>query len=126
MLPSSDICFKICRSFRKNSSFVVSFTCAPATVASTTISFPSRSVGWVPACPAMPDPSTDPDGYERSHYLRQLIDTLDERDHSIVMAHLHGFSNIEIARMTGLTAAHVSVLLTRIKRKLRKLYEDEI
>ncbi|MBR6898951.1 MAG: sigma-70 family RNA polymerase sigma factor [Bacteroidales bacterium] len=87
-----------------------------------------RRIGNQPTvdAPAMPDPSTDPDGDERRHYLRQLIDTLDERDHSIVMAHLHGFSNIEIARMTGLTAAHVSVLLTRIKRKLRKLYEDEI
>lgn len=76
--------------------------------------------------PPMPEPSTEPDAAERRHYLRQLIDTLDERDHSIVMAHLHGFSNAEIARVTGLTAAHVSVLLTRIKRKLRKLYEDEI
>lgn len=87
-----------------------------------------RRIGNQPTAdaPVMPDPSTDPDSDERRHYLRQLIDTLDERDHSIVMAHLHGFSNIEIARMTGLTAAHVSVLLTRIKRKLRKLYEDEI
>lgn len=87
-----------------------------------------RRIGNQPTAdaPAAPDPSTDPDGDERRHYLRQLIDTLDERDRSIVMAHLHGFSNIEIARMTGLTAAHVSVLLTRIKRKLRKLYEDEI
>ena len=70
--------------------------------------------------------ATDADGDERRHYLRQLIDTLDERDRTIVMAHLHGFSNIEIARMTGLTAAHVSVRLTRIKQKLRKLYEKGI
>lgn len=93
----------------------------------TMISLKRRIVNQPTAdAPAAPDPSTDPDGDERRHYLHQLIDTLDERDHGIVMAHLHGFSNSEIARMTGLTAAHVSVLLTRIKRKLRKLYEDEI
>lgn len=76
--------------------------------------------------PPLSEPSTDSDAAERGRYLCQLIDTLDERDRRIVRAHLHGFSNTEIARMNGLTAAHVSVLLTRIKRKLRKLYEDEI
>lgn len=76
--------------------------------------------------PTMPTPSTDPDSTDRRQYLHQLIDTLDERDRCIVMAHLQGFSNIEIGRITGLTAAHVSVRFSRIKHKLRKLYEHGI
>lgn len=66
--------------------------------------------------------AVQPDGYP---LLAELIEALDEVDYRIVKAHLYGFGYSEIARMTGLTVAAVSMRLTRAKRKLRKLYEDE-
>ena len=70
----------------------------------------------------MPDMAVQPEGCS---LLSELIETLDETDYRIVKAHLYGFGYSEIARMTGLTVAAVSMRLTRAKRKLKKLYEDE-
>lgn len=63
---------------------------------------------------------------DRSEYndLMRLIETLEEKDYSIVKAHLDGFDYAEIAEITGLTVAAVSMRLSRAKQKLRKMYED--
>ena len=45
------------------------------------------------------------DGY---NYLMQMIESMDERDAQIVTAHLHGFNQMEIATMTGLSLPTVA------------------
>lgn len=61
---------------------------------------------------------------ENYQYLLQLIDSLDEPDGRIVRAHWYGFGYSEIARMTGLSVAAVSMRLTRAKRRIKKMYEN--
>lgn len=57
--------------------------------------------------------------------LVQLIETLQEPDYTIVMAHLSGYDYKEIAQITGLTIGAVSMRLTRAKRRLRKQYNQD-
>lgn len=54
--------------------------------------------------------------------LVEMIEATSEPDRTIIKAHAHGFGYSEIAKITGLTVAAVSMRLTRALRKLRKEY----
>jgi RNA polymerase sigma-70 factor (ECF subfamily) len=73
------------------------------------------------AAPSVPEQAY---GREDSYHLRQMIDTLDEPDKTILKSHLYGFSYAEIAKSVGLSAGAVSMRLTRTIRKLRKIYNQ--
>ena len=66
------------------------------------------------------EPSND-----NSQQLRQLIETLPEESSTIIRAFLDGFSYKEIAEMTGSSVGAVAMRITRIKRKLKNMYERE-
>lgn len=65
------------------------------------------------------DPSYRDDDY---HDLVELIEATSEPDRTIIKAHAQGFNYAEIAKITGLTIAAVSMRLTRALRKLRKQF----
>ena len=81
---------------------------------------PSPAVGDASTLPPVTTPPAEPS------VLLQLVATLTDDEQYVVRAHLDGFSNIEIGRMTGLSPAAVSMRLSRAKRKLKKMYLDEI
>lgn len=56
--------------------------------------------------------------------LVALIEATQEPDRTIIKAHAQGFSYAEIAKITGLTVAAVSMRLTRALRKLRKQFNQ--
>ena len=56
--------------------------------------------------------------------LVKLIESTSEPDRTIIMTHAHGYSYAEIAKITGLSVAAVSMRLTRALRKLRKQYNQ--
>lgn len=55
---------------------------------------------------------------DQKNLLLFLIKKLDEIDRMIISLHLDGYSNKEIAEITGLTANNVGVKLHRIKERL--------
>ena len=55
---------------------------------------------------------------DTKNILMILIKKLDEVDRMIISLHLDGYSNMEIAEITGLTANNAGVKLHRIKEKL--------
>lgn len=57
--------------------------------------------------------------------LRQLIDTLPEKDGIFVRAFLDGFSYKEIADMNNTSIGAVAMRIARAKQRLRQLYEHE-
>lgn len=57
-------------------------------------------------------------------YLLQMIESMNERDSQIVMAHLHGFSQTEIAAMTGYSLPTVARRMAKAKKWLRKQYNE--
>lgn len=71
--------------------------------------------------PAHYDAAADDEG--DIEYLRQLIDTLGDKDATIVRAHLDGYSNKEIGSMVKLPATAVAMRLSRARNKLRQRYE---
>ncbi|MBR1784184.1 MAG: sigma-70 family RNA polymerase sigma factor [Bacteroidales bacterium] len=78
----------------------------------------------VPDAPATLDtPDTDNSNYR---HLLQLIALLPQPDLQIVRAHLDGYSNREIAAITGLSATAVAMRLSRAKRRLRHQYEHSL
>ena len=62
---------------------------------------------------------------ESYQQLQQLIDSLPEESGTIIRAFLDGFSYKEIAEMTGSSVGAVAMRITRIKRKLKNMYERE-
>ncbi len=62
------------------------------------------------------------DGNEEKHdqknVLKYLIKNLDEVDRMIISLHLDGYSNKEIAEITGLKTNNIGVKLHRIKERL--------
>ena len=72
---------------------------------------------------ASPPERQDP-GYRDDDYgdLVALIEATPEPDRTIIKAHAQGFGYKDIANITGLTVAAVSMRLTRALRKLRKQY----
>ena len=69
----------------------------------------------------IPTPPTDSD----YRHLLQLVNCLEAKDSQIVMAHLHGFSRQEIAKMTGLSLPTVARRLAKAKKWLEKHYYEE-
>ncbi len=57
-------------------------------------------------------------------YLLQMIESLDEPDSQIVMAHLHGFNQREIAQMTGLSIPTVARRMAKAKKWIKKQYTE--
>lgn len=56
--------------------------------------------------------------------LVEMIEATTEPDRTIIKAHAQGFSYAEIAKITGLTVAAVSMRLIRALRKLRKQFNQ--
>lgn len=67
------------------------------------------------------EPSYKSDDYRD---LVELIEATPEPDRTIIKAHAQGFGYAEIAKITGLTVAAVSMRLTRALRKLRKQFNQ--
>ena len=57
--------------------------------------------------------------------LVEMIEATKEPDRTIIKAHVQGFSYAEIAKITGLTVAAVSMRLTRALRKIRKQFNQK-
>ena len=76
--------------------------------------------------PTAPPPERYDPGYRDDDFrdLVTLIEATPEPDRTIVKAHAQGFGYKEIADITGLTVAAVSMRLTRALRKLRKQYNQ--
>ena len=68
------------------------------------------------------EPSYNDENY---HDLVEMIEAVTEPDRTIIKAHIQGFDYTEIARITGLSVAAVSMRLTRALRKLRKQYNQK-
>ncbi len=67
---------------------------------------------------------TDPLDTEYRHLL-QLVGNLGDKDSQIVMAHLHGFKQQEIAQMMGLSLPTVARRMAKAKKWLKKQYNDD-
>ena len=87
----------------------------------TLISIARRCSNQHVAAPPPPDPSY---GCEEAYNLRQTLEAIDEPDRTILRSHLYGFSYAEIATIVGMNVGAVSMRLSRIKRKLRKIMID--
>lgn len=78
-----------------------------------------------PSAEALPSDAVGDAGVEGGYsLLMQMIESLDEPDAQIVTAHLHGFSQIEIARMTGLSLPTVARRMARAKKWLKNQYQE--
>lgn len=55
--------------------------------------------------------------------LHQLIGTLDHINRMLIILHLDGFSNDEIAEIAGLSATNVSTRLTRVRQHLQRAFD---
>ena len=64
----------------------------------------------------------DPGYHDDYRDLVELIEATSEPDRTIIKAHAQGYGYKEIAKITGLSIAAVSMRLTRTLRKLRKMY----
>lgn len=77
--------------------------------------------------PTVPPPEGHEPSYRDDDYrdLVELIEATPEPDRTIIKAHAQGYGYKEIAEITGLSIAAVSMRLTRTLRKLRKLYNQK-
>ncbi len=77
--------------------------------------------------PTAPPPEGHDPAYRDDDYrdLVELIEATPEPDRTIIKAHAQGYGYKEIAEITGLSIAAVSMRLTRTLRKLRKLYNQK-
>ena len=92
-------------------------------VAVNTMNSLARKKGNQPTAP--PPVGHDP-GYRDDDYrdLVELIEATSEPDRTIIKAHAQGYGYKEIAKITGLSVAAVSMRLTRALRKLRKQFNQ--
>lgn len=92
-------------------------------IATNTMNSLTRKMGNQPTAP--PPEGHDP-GYRDDDYrdLVELIEATPEPDRTIIKAHSQGYGYKEIAEITGLSIAAVSMRLTRALRKLRKMYGE--
>ena len=93
-------------------------------IATNTMNSLARKKGNQPTAP--PPEGHDP-GHRDDDYrdLVELIEATPEPDRTIIKAHAQGYGYKEIAEITGLSIAAVSMRLTRTLRKLRKLYNQK-
>ena len=77
--------------------------------------------------PMQPPPEGYNPGYCDGDYrdLVDMIEAVPEPDRTIIKAHAQGYGYAEIAKITGLSVAAVSMRLTRALRKLRKQYNQK-
>ena len=77
--------------------------------------------------PSPPPSDLEDQGYRYDDYrdLVELIEATPEPDRTIIKTHVQGYSYAEIAKITGLSVAAVSVRMTRALRKLRKQYNQQ-
>lgn len=77
--------------------------------------------------PTMPAPASYNPSYRDDDYrdLVELIEATPEPNQTIIKAHVQGYGYKEIAQITGLSVAAVSMRLTRTLRKLRKQYNHK-
>lgn len=87
----------------------------------TMISIARRHSNQHVAATSPPEPSY---GCEETYHLQQMLEAIDEPDRTILRSHLYGFSYAEIAAIVGMNVGAVSMRLSRIKRKLRKIMID--
>lgn len=66
----------------------------------------------------------DPDGDERAMLMRH-VRALNDAEKLIIMLHLDGYSNEEVAMISGLSKNHLAVKLHRVKEKLVKAIKEE-
>ena len=71
----------------------------------------------LPACSAN---ANSLENREMLELLYGAIRELPETDRSIILLHLDGFSNQEIAEMVGISPGYVAVRLTRVRKRLRE------
>lgn len=94
-------------------------------VAVNTMNSLARKMGNQPTAP--PPSETKEQGYRDDDYrdLVELIEATPEPDRTIIRVHVQGYGYKDIAKITGLSIAAVSMRLTRALRKLRKLYNQK-
>ena len=92
-------------------------------IATNTMNSLTRKMGNQPTAP--PPEGHDP-GHRDDDYrdLVELIEATPEPDRTIIKTHAQGYGYKEIAEITGLSIAAVSMRLTRTLRKLRKMYGE--
>ena len=64
------------------------------------------------------------DGREEIQQLYMAIKQLTETDRAIIVLHLEGYDNMEIAGMTGIKTNYVGVKLFRIKNQLQTILKS--
>ena len=76
--------------------------------------------------PTAPQPEGHDPSYRNDDYrdLVELIEATPEPDRTIIKTHVQGYGYKEIAEITGLSIAAVSMRLTRALRKIRKMYGE--
>ena len=92
-------------------------------IATNTMNSLARKKGNQPTAP----PPEGHDPVYRADDYRDLVEPLEatpEPDRTIIKAHAQGYGYKEIAEITGLSIAAVSMRLTRVLRKLRKMYGE--
>lgn len=70
------------------------------------------------------DWQVDSNGDERSMLMRH-VRALNDAEKLIIMLHLDGYSNEEVAMISGLSKNHLAVKLHRVKEKLVKAIKEE-
>lgn len=70
------------------------------------------------------DWSISPEGDERTRLMRH-IRGLKDAEKLIIMLHLDGYTNEEVAMISGLTKNHLAVKLHRVKEKLAQSIKEE-
>ncbi|MCG8468239.1 MAG: sigma-70 family RNA polymerase sigma factor [Gemmatimonadetes bacterium] len=73
----------------------------------------------VPLAPGTEVAETDDDLDPRLEALQAFIQRLGELDRALVLLHLEGHGNREIASVLGITASNVSTKLSRIRGRMR-------
>ena len=121
-----DLIWRVCSSYRLSAAWTTGRSEERTwvfRVATNTMISLSRKTSNQPTAP--PPERYDP-GYRDDDFrdLVTLIEATPEPDRTIVKAHAQGFGYKEIADITGLTVAAVSMRLTRALRKLRKQYNQ--
>lgn len=105
------------------------------------ISTPMKQAGWIwrvarSTCIDLhrrtPEPTPLPENYEKPtedqslhDALHELIAMLPEPDRTIAEMHIQGFDYEEIGKATGLSKTNIGTRLTRIKVKLKEIWNEK-
>ncbi|TYP56718.1 RNA polymerase sigma factor SigX [Thermosediminibacter litoriperuensis] len=67
-----------------------------------------------------------PQAQEEQIYVRQVLKRMDERDRTILILKLSGYSYEEIAGVLGVKKTSVGTLIARAQRRFKELYEKGV